>query len=118
MFFPICYRRPSDRFEGKPVGSIHERLAYWEAHFEIDDYVRSILQSGFKVQIDREKLPDQYYEPNNKSALQDLEYVRGEVSKLLEKGCIVRRDSRPRICNPLTVAEKNGKKRLVIDLSR
>ena len=47
-----------------------------------------------------------------------MEIVKEEVKKLVEKGCVIRVTSKPRFCNPLSVAEKKGKKRMVIDLSR
>ena len=80
--------------------------------------MRGILKDGYRLQIDRTKLPSEYYEKNNKSALDNVNFVGEEIKKLVSRGCIIRLDQRPRICNPLTVASKGNKLRLVLDLSR
>jgi hypothetical protein len=89
-------------------------------HFCPDPYVRGILDHGFKVPVDWEKILESYEEADNKSAREH--FVREEVARLLDSGQVVEWDTKPRCCNPLTVAVKrldNGrlKKRLVLDLS-
>ena len=100
------------------MGSIHENSRFWTEVLECGNFEREVLENGYKVPIDESLLPDSYYEPNNKSARDEPEFVKAEVTKLLERGCIVKCKEKPRFCNPLTVAAKNGKKRLVLDLSR
>jgi hypothetical protein len=108
---------------GRPIGKIHERVDFWVEHFCPDAYVRGILDHGFKVPVDWEKIPEAYEEADNKSARTNYDFVREEVARLLESGQVVEWDAKPRCCNPLTVAVKrldNGglKKRLVLDLLR
>jgi hypothetical protein len=108
---------------GWPVGKIHERVGFWVEHFCPDAYVRGILDPGFKVPVDWEKIPEAYEEADNKSARTNYDFVRQEVARLLGSGQVVEWDTKPRCCNPLTVAVKrmdNGelKKRLVLDLLR
>jgi hypothetical protein len=81
------------------------------------------LDHGFKVPVDWEKIPQAYEEADNKSARENYGFVREEVARLLESGQIVKCDTKPRCCYPLTVAVKRKddgelKKRLVLDLSR
>ena len=40
------------------------------------------------------------------------------MKKLLEKGCIEKVSTRPKLINPLSVVIKNNKSRMIIDLSR
>lgn len=53
---------------------------------------------------------------NNKSALNDKDFVTKEWQNLLNKGCVSKVDNIPKVVNPLTVAKnRNGKSRLVLD---
>jgi hypothetical protein len=92
-------------------------------HFCPDAYVRGILDDGYRVPVDWEKIPEAYKEADNRSARENYGFVREEVARLLESGQIVKWDTKPRCCNPLTVAVKRMdegelKKPLVLDLSR
>jgi hypothetical protein len=92
--------------KGQPVGRIHEIVDFWVEHFCPDNYVRDILDHGYKALVDWEKIPEAYEEADNKSARENYGFVREEVSRLLESGQIVKCDTKPRCCNPLTVAVK------------
>ena len=52
---------------------------------------------------------------NNKSSLKEPTFVESAIKDLKLNGCIEEVDFIPYCCNPLTVAEKRGKLRLVID---
>jgi hypothetical protein len=112
-------------FLGKAVRSVHTNLEYWEATFEDDPYVMSILRHGYKIPVkmnDTERRT-RYRERNNQSAHNKMDFVRAEVSLLLEGGQVVECEKPPLCVNSLSVAFKvNGdgsiKKRLVMDLSR
>jgi hypothetical protein len=71
---------------GRPVGKIHERVGFWVEHFCPDAYVRGILEHGFEVPVDWEKIPEAYEEADNKSARINYVFVREEVARLLESG--------------------------------
>jgi hypothetical protein len=47
---------------GRPVGHINERVDFWVEHFHPDPYVRGILDQGFKVPVDWDKIPESYEE--------------------------------------------------------
>jgi hypothetical protein len=91
---------------GRPIGRIHERVNFWVQHFCPDAYVRGILDHGYKVPVDWEKIPEAYEEADNKSARENYGFVREEVARLLESWQIVKCDTKPRCCNSLTVAVK------------
>ena len=55
----------------------------------------NMLESGYALSFDRSYLPDSYEEDNNMSAKADMSFVREEVDRLLEKGCIVRSMTQP-----------------------
>jgi hypothetical protein len=114
-------------FLGKAVGSVHkpETLKFWKKTFKEDVYVENILCKGYKipVRMSQEEAGRYYREKNNKSARNEIEFVRPEVTGLLEAGQIIEVKAAPRCMNQLSVAFKiNGdgsiKRRLVIDLSR
>jgi hypothetical protein len=87
-----------------------------------DAYASNLVKEGYK--IPQVGAPDvSYREANNRSALNKTPWVRGEVARLLEAGCIVQVPQQPRCTNPLTVAYNQKldgtiKKRLCIDLLR
>jgi hypothetical protein len=108
---------------GQSVGRIHERADFRVEHFCPDAYVRGILDEGYRVPVNWEKIPEAYEEADNKSTRVHYGFVRKEVARLLESGEIVKWDTKPRCCSPLTIAVKRKddeelKKRLVLDLSR
>jgi hypothetical protein len=112
-------------FLGKAVRLVHTNLEYWEATFEDDPYVMLILRHGYKipVKINDVERRTRYRERNNQSARNEMDFVRAEVSRLLEGGQVIECEKPPLCVNPLSVAFKvNGdgsiKQRLVINLSR
>jgi tRNA(Phe) wybutosine-synthesizing methylase Tyw3 len=118
---------PDSGFLGRAVGSVHEPtlVKFWKETFERDIYVENILRLGYKipVKMSTEEATKTYREKNNKSARDEMPFVRSEVKRLVESGQVIQVDSAPRCTNPLSVAFKINsdgsiKKRLVIDLSR
>jgi hypothetical protein len=107
---------------GRPVGHIHERADFWVEHLHPDPYVRGILDQGFKVPVDWDKIPESYEEADNESARKNYNFVQEEVARLVDSRQVVEWYAKPRCCNPLTVAIKcledgSLKKGLVLDLS-
>jgi hypothetical protein len=65
------------------VGSVHENLKYWKDTFEVDSYMMSILENGYKIPVnmsDSERRT-RYRERNIQSA---------EVARLLADGASCR----------------------------
>ena len=77
-------------------------------------YYLSIAKFGYALPLYRD-VPA-YFQRNNKSAREDMDYVRSAVDALLATGAVVELEQPPIVSNPLTVANKAGKKRLVLDL--
>ncbi|KAK3096540.1 hypothetical protein FSP39_001138 [Pinctada imbricata] len=68
------------------------------------------------VQIPLFTVPEPDVIKNNKSARENVSFVKSEICKLLEKGCVSDVDIVPEVVNPLTVAfNREGKARLVLD---
>ena len=54
------------------MGHIHDNLEYWENDLNADDFVMNVLRNGFRLSVDRSKLPAVYCEKNNALATRIL----------------------------------------------
>ena len=61
-------------------------------------------------------VPPPFHGENNKTSFRHEGFVQGAINELLKGGLVVEVGEPPHCCNPLTVSEKGGKLRLVIDL--
>ena len=98
------------RVPGRLLGM---HLKYEE--FGAEEYVVETVRSGYRLLFDEE--PPASFCRNNKSALSDSVFVRAELERLEQLGCIVRVEQRPHVTLPLS-SVFSGKKRLVVDASR
>lgn len=73
-----------------------------------------IIKNGYKLPFNN--TPPPFYAKNNASSLKNKEFVEQSINKLLLDGRIKEVKEPPFCVNPLTVAEKHSKLRLVIDL--
>jgi hypothetical protein len=77
-------------FLGRAVGRVHEptSVKFWKETFEKDIYVENILLHGYKIPVKMsvEEATKTYREKNNKSARDEMPYVRAEVKRLVESG--------------------------------
>lgn len=77
-------------------------------------YIMRVTSEGYTVPF--RDLPPSKVMKNNKSARDNISFVKTEVANLLKKGCILEVRDQPYVVNPLTVAYgKTGKPRLVLD---
>ena len=103
-------------------GNIHrpEFDSFWDNTLQPDSWAASVRKDGYKLPF--KKTPVPYEERNNKTAREDLPYVREAVHKLLSKGSVKRLQCKPSCVNPLSVSSRTVdtklKKRLCLDLSR
>jgi hypothetical protein len=87
------------------------------------DWVLNLLQNGLIFDW-LSSPPTSYMEPNNRSALSNMDSLRSTVAAWEKDGFIRRQDSPPLCCNPMTVAVQYNatldttKYRPCIDLSR
>ena len=108
--FLICFRMSLNVKIGK--FSIHssESIAFMES-LNPSDYVLS-------------SPPPPYFEPNNKSCLDNLSVAQSKVKKWSSQGIVYQVKTRPYCCSPLTVSAKTDyltgqvKLRPCLDLSR
>jgi len=52
-------------------------------------------------------VPEKSYSKNNKSALDNLDFVESSIEVLLSKSCIIETPFVPHVVNPLSVSENN-----------
>ena len=81
---PVC--KLGSNTEGvTPVGRLRQAISKWES-IGANKVVLDIVQNGYKLPL--HTIPDVTRLKNNKSALQNKEFVEEEIGKLLAKGCI------------------------------
>ena len=98
-------------------GNIHRDSfrAFWEETLQPTDMVRDTVRRGYALPF--REVPPPSHEPNNKSALHDMSFVRAEVRRLEKLGCIYKVTEKPHLLLPLS-SIFSKKKRLVVDASR
>ena len=99
-------------------GSVAFRLQthaeFWRSTIQPPQFITNIVEHGYKIQFTSE--PPPFVAKNNRSSLENQEFV-GEALEALERDhCIRQISSQPYCCNPLTVACGSTKQRLVLDL--
>ena len=103
--------------------SIHspEAIKFFQSVISDDPWCLDILKNGLK--FDFISQPKEYYEPNNNSALNEMERLRKIIYAWEAEGKIIRCSEKPFCCNPMslikqTQADNTVKYRPVIDCSR
>ena len=79
------------------------------------ELLSSTIARGYSLPF--RSIPPKSFEGNNKSAREDMQFVRAEVLRLESLGCITRVESQPHLVLPLS-SVFSKKKRLVVDASR
>ena len=95
------------------VGSLANHASFWE-DIGAPQYIRNIIENGYSIPL--KYLPKAIYLKNNATSRNEPEFVRTAIDELVVKGAVMELEAPPRVVNPLTVAEKDCKKRLVLDL--
>lgn len=74
-----------------------------------------LIESGYKIPFF--SAPPRCFLNNNKSALQESDFVSEAIKDLLDRALIQQCSNVPYVVNPLTVSvQSSGKKRLILDL--
>lgn len=95
-------------------GRLKLNIQFWE-DIGASHYVIDILMNGYKIPFHSK--PVCCFMRNNKSALEESEFVSEAIHDLLARSLVVKCDKPPFVVNPLTVSiQANGKKRLILDL--
>lgn len=96
-----------------PCGRLKQNSHAWRSITD-NEHILSIVENGYRIPF--KQLPDVQKSKNNKSARDNPDFVKSEISSLLSKGCISEVTTEPHVINPLTVAfNRKGKPRLVLD---
>ena len=99
----------SDKVSSKSVkGRVKENSAYW-ALIGADHFILDMIVSGYKIPF--YTVPDPVEIKNNKTSLNNQDFVSDEILSLIEKGCVVCVVSykKPTVVNPLSVGNKTGR---------
>lgn len=92
---------------------LKNNIEFWKSI--ADDFIVDTLLNGYKIPFYSD--PESMRCSNNKSALQNSQFVSDAVRDLEKRGLIARCNNIPHVVNPLSVAvQNNGKKRLILDL--
>ena len=103
-----------DSFQGVK-GRLSKNVQFWE-NIGASPFVIDTIKNGYVIPF--LEAPRMLNLKNNKSALQNEEFVTEMVSELVCSGCVIEVPFCPHVVNPLSVAtQKSGKKRLILDLS-
>ena len=94
-------------------GSLRNHLDFW-LKINSNQYVIDVIKNGYKLPLITE--PEPCHLKNNKSSLENPNFVKQAIQELLDSGSIVESFSKPYVVNPLTVAKNKEKCRLVLDL--
>ena len=95
------------------VGRLRKNLSFWKT-IGASNYILDVIRRGYVIPLKGDI--ESACLKNNKSSRDEPEFVRLAIDDLINTGAIVESDTPPYIVNPLTVATKGTKPRLVIDL--
>ena len=96
-------------------GRIAARKAWWFNNLQLSALVFGVLLNCYMIPFIA--LPPPCFLTNNRSALNNAEFVVKAINELLLNRCVIEVFSRPYCCNPLSVVV-GRKLRLVLDLGR
>ena len=105
-------QRQSNEVSISPVGRLKENIGQWRS-IGTNRNIVDVLENGYKMPLFTTPKPVELR--NNRSALENGEFIDQEIEKLLNKSCIERCTSKPKVVNPLTVAGSKTEQRLVWD---
>ena len=107
----------------KVAGNIHNSgyRDFWLS-LNPDPFVLGVLQDGHRLPFREDVVLEEYREPNNRTALDNLPFLRNHVASLVSDTTVDEVPYKPFCCSPLTVASRyvDGllRLRMCIDLSR
>ena len=94
-------------------GNLKRHIQFW-SEINANEYILDVIANGYKLPF--KKVPEIAHLKNNKSSLENDEFVKEAIGELLSTGAAVEVTDKPKVVNPLTVAQNAKKKRLVLDL--
>ena len=103
----------TDDVEILVVGHLKSGLTFMKS-IGVSPYISDVIEFGYKLPL--RVIPPSKVLSNNASSRKQPDFVCSAIDKLLFDGAIVECIEVPDIVNPLTVAERKGKLRMVLDL--
>ena len=95
-------------------GRLKKHLAFWKT-IGANDFILDVIENGYKIPLYSN--PRKTFCKNNKSAIENSDFVTEAIQDLLDRHLILKCKEQPYIVNPLTVSvQSNSKKRLILDL--
>lgn len=95
-------------------GRLKANIQFWK-NIDACKFIIDTIDSGYKIPF--YSLPQGRFSCNNKSALQEDEFVRSAITDLLDSGLVSEEYEVPYVTNPLSVSvNSSGKRRLILDL--
>ena len=88
-------------------------LEFWK-YIDASEYIIDVVENGYKLPFN--SFPTSTHLKNNKSSLDNPDFVQSAISDLLNNHAVVESPHKPFVINPLTVAKNATKLRLVLDL--
>ena len=106
-------------FEEEPtLEKLQNNVAYYLNNnlmkIEANEFVLNVIEHGYQLPFS--SLPASKHLKNNRSSLNNQEFVCEAIHELIQAGLIVECVQKPFVINPLTVSDNGSKKRLVLDL--
>ena len=88
---------------------------YWK-NIGCNSKILDVISEGYRIPF--HSTPSKSFSPNNKSALIHRTFVDEALYELLRTSRVKIVKKRPHVINPLSVAERHGKLRLILDLRK
>ena len=95
-------------------GRMKTNIASWK-QIGAPEYIVQVIEHGYKIRLVHTPPPARFN--NNKSALNNADFLTEAINELVAKNLVIECSCTPDIVNPLTVSvQTSGKKRLILDL--
>ena len=96
------------------AAKIHDHYQFWLTELDISSYIRNVIL--YKYSLPFTAPCPSFVADNNTSSRNNYDFVVSAINELISKKCVIQVSEVPYCCNPLTVAKRKNKLRLVLDL--
>ena len=102
----------------KVPGNIHkmEYRNFWLNEIKPTNFVKDVVENKYKLPFS--SIPPKSFEGNNRSAVEDIDFVKSELTRLEKLNCIKRVPVQPHVVLPLSSVFSKKKRLVVVDASR
>ena len=94
-------------------GRLKKNIQFWR-DIGANDFVLDVIENGYKLPLF--SMPPQYFSDNNRSTISEYDFVCEAIKDLIDRSLVTDCETAPRVVNPLTVSQRSGMKRLILDL--